>query len=282
MATVTIRSLELPSGEVIPILGQGTWHLGEDPSRRDEEIEALRVGIDLGLTLIDTAEMYGNGATEVLVGDAIVGRRERVFLVSKVLPQHATVEGMFAACTASLTRLGTDWLDLYLLHWRGPVPLEETIEGFGALMGAGMINHWGVSNFDLSDLSELMRLPGGTAVETNQVLYNLARRGVEFDLLPASNAAGLPLMAYSPVDQGRLLDNPVLRRVAATHEATPAQVALAWVLRHDGVNAIPRSGAPEHVRENHAALDLELTDRDLALLDQAFPPPLGPQPLELL
>jgi diketogulonate reductase-like aldo/keto reductase len=256
--------------------------MGEDKSRWDEEIEALRLGIELGMTLIDTAEMYGDGASELLVGDAIVGRREQVFLTSKVLPQHATVKGMVAACDASLTRLGTDWLDLYLLHWRGTVPLEQTIEGFAVLQDAGKINHWGVSNFGISDLGELLRLPGGHAVEMNQVLYNLAHRGIEYDLLPMCREAGLPIQAYTPIGQGRLLDHAVLRQLAAAHDATPAQIALAWVLRQDGVNAIPKASKPQHVRDNRAALEIELSDSDLALLDQAFPPPTGPRPLEML
>jgi diketogulonate reductase-like aldo/keto reductase len=277
-----IRMTTLPSGETVPVLGQGTWHLGEHPRRRREEIAALRPGLDLGMTLIDTAEMYGEGAAEELVGEAIAGRREEVFLVTKVLPQHATVRGTIAACEGSLRRLNTDVIDLYLLHWRGTVPLDETLEAFQALAEAEKIRYWGVSNFDVADMEELVSLPGGDDVATDQVLYNLTRRGIEWDLLPWCPERGIPVMAYSPIEQGRLLDDPALHRVAARHRATPAQVALAWVLRVEGVIAIPRAGMPEHVRDNRAALDIRLTEQDLAELDRAFPPPRGKQPLETL
>ncbi|HEU4642712.1 MAG TPA: aldo/keto reductase [Gemmatimonadaceae bacterium] len=282
MLAAVVRTTKLPSGERVPVLGQGTWHLAEHAHRRAEEIAAIRLGLDLGMTLIDTAEMYADGAAEELVGEAIAGRREEVFLVSKVLPQHATRRGTIAACERSLRRLGTDWVDLYLLHWRGTVPLEETLDGFRALERANRIRHWGVSNFDVSDMEELVGLPGGTAVATDQVLYNLSRRGIEWDLLPWCFGRGIPIMAYSPIEQGRLLGDRTLREVAARHGATPAQVALAWVLRRDGIIAIPRAGTPEHVRENRAALELQLTAQDLAALDRAFPPPDGPRPLEML
>jgi diketogulonate reductase-like aldo/keto reductase len=275
-------TVELPSGELIPKLGQGTWHLGEDPARRDEEIVSLRLGIELGLTLIDTAELYGDGQAELVVGDAIVRRRELVFLVDKVLPHHAHTRGTIEACDESLTRLGTDWIDLYLLHWRGGIPLEETIEGFAALLGAGKIRHWGVSNFDVDDLEELVSLPGGHAVENDQVLYNLAQRGIEYDLLPWCRERGLPVTAYSPLAQGRLLGEPVLAAVAARHRSTPAQIALAWVLAQDGVCAVAKAARPEHVRENRAALDIRLTGQDLAELDGAFPPPVRKLPLSVL
>jgi diketogulonate reductase-like aldo/keto reductase len=267
-------TVSLPSGDRMPTLGQGTWYLGERRARRESELAALRLGLDLGLSMIDTAEMYGDGAAETLVGEAITGRRDEVFLVSKVLPHHASRTGTVAACEASLRRLGTDRLDLYLLHWPGPHPLPETVAAFEDLRTAGRIRHWGVSNFDLSDLSEL---PPGAAAD--QVLYNLSRRGIEYDLLPSG---GVPIMAYTPIEQGRILGNRVLRRVAERHDATPARIALAWVLRHDGVAAIPRSGDPAHVRDNHAALDVRLTGEDLAELDAAFPPPTGPTPLEVL
>ncbi len=264
------------------MLGLGTWHMAEDGRRRDEELSALRLGLDLGLALIDTAEMYGDGDAEELVGEAIRGRRDDVFLVSKVLPRHAGAEATVRACEASLRRLGTDRLDLYLLHWRGSTPLDETLEGFATLVDEGKVRHWGVSNFDRSDMDELVGLPGGEAVATDQVLYNLGRRGIEFDLLPWCQDRRLPIMAYSPIEQGRLLEHPELQSVAARHDATAAQVALAWVLRHDGVVTVPKAGTPAHVRENHAALELELTKEDLDELDAAFPPPTGPQPLELL
>jgi diketogulonate reductase-like aldo/keto reductase len=276
------RVATLPSGEVVAALGQGTWYLGEDPRRRAAEITALRLGLDLGLTVVDTAEMYGDGAAEALVGEAIAGRRDEVFLVDKVLPHHATRAGTVRACQESLLRLGTDRIDLYLLHWRGRVPLAETLAGFADLLDAGAIRHWGVSNFDRDDMNELYGTPGGETVATDQVLYNLTRRGPEYDLLPWCAEHGVPVMAYSPIEQGRLLGRPALVAVADRHRATPAQVALAWVLRREGTIAIPRSANPEHVRENAAARDIELTADDLAVLDAAFPPPRRPQPLEML
>jgi diketogulonate reductase-like aldo/keto reductase len=272
----------LPSGEPVPVVGQGTWRFAEDPARAREEIDALRLGLDLGMTLIDTAEMYADGRAERLVGQAIAGRRDEVFLVSKVLPQHATREGMAAACRDSLRRLATDVLDLYLLHWRGRVPLEETVEGFLALQRAGAIRHWGVSNFALVDMAELFTIPEGRACATDQVLFNLAHRSIEWDLLDWCRERGLPVMAYSPIEQGRLLGHPVLHELASEHGATPAQIALAWVLHHEGVVAIPRSDSPEHIEENRAAVDLRLEGHDWARLNDAFPPPVGPQPLEVL
>jgi diketogulonate reductase-like aldo/keto reductase len=256
--------------------------MAEDARRREEEIAALRLGLDLGMTVIDIAEMYADGAAEELVGEALAGRRDEAFLVSKVLPQNATRRGTIAACECSLHRLGTDQLDLYLLHWRGQIPLEETLDAFATLVRTGKIRFWGVSNFDVSDLEELLNLPGGATVTTDQVLYNLTRRGIEYDLLPWCRERGLPIMAYSPIEQGRLLGHPALGEVAARHGATPAQIALAWVLRHDGLNTIPRAGTTAHVRENHAALDVHLTEQDLAQLDRAFPAPTGLRPLEVL
>jgi diketogulonate reductase-like aldo/keto reductase len=274
-----VRTTSLPSGERVPVLGQGTWHLGEGRHPRVAEIEALRCGLDLGLTLLDTAEMYGDGTGERLVGEAIAGRRDETFLVSKVLPHHATEAGTVAACEASLRRLGTDRLDLYLLHWRGRVPLRATLRGFERLLNAGRIRYWGVSNFDVADLAELVRLPGGRRVATDQVLYNLAHQEIEYDLMPWCLQAGLPIMAYSPFEQGRLLRHPTVRAVAARHGATAAQAALAWVLDHEGVIAIPEAGTPEHVEENRAAVDLRLTPEDLAELLEVLPPPSGPRPL---
>jgi len=282
MAASGVRTLSLPLGESIPVLGQGTWHLAEQPDRRDVELASLRLGLDLGLRLIDTAEMYADGAAEELVGEAIDGRRDEVFLVTKVLPSHATRREAILACERSLRRLGTDWIDLYLLHWRGVTLLEETLDAFAQLVEVGKIKFWGVSNFDVSDMEELMATPGGPRAQTDQVLYNLSRRGIEWNLLPWCRAGALPVMAYSPIEQGRLLDHPVLGRVAERHGATPAQVALAWVLHQDGVCAIPRAGTPGHVRENRAALDLILTADDLRMLAGAFPPPSRPQPLESL
>jgi diketogulonate reductase-like aldo/keto reductase len=274
--------ITLPSSEEIPALGQGTWGMAEDPRRRDDEIAALRTGIDLGLTVIDTAELYADGGTEELVAEAIANRRDEVFLISKVAPTNASREDTLAACEQSLRRLQTDRIDLYLLHWRGPGPLDETVAAFTELITQGQIRHWGVSNFDLPDLVELTSVAGGTAVETDQVLYNLGRRGIEADLLPRCLDAGLPVMAYAPFERGRMLDHPALAQVADRHGATPAQVGLAWVLRQDAVCTIPRASTPEHVRENRAAAELTLTDDDLLELDQAFPPPAGPRPLETL
>ncbi|MFE5033893.1 aldo/keto reductase [Streptomyces sp. NPDC056683] len=281
MSAASARTIALPSGEEIPALGQGTWYLGEDPARREQEIAALRLGVDLGMTVVDTAEMYGDGAAEELVGEALRGRREEVFLVSKVLPGHADRSGTVAACEDSLRRLRTERLDLYLLHWRGRWPLEETLAGFTDLMEAGKIRYWGVSNLDVADMAALTTLPGGDAAAVDQVLYNLSRRGIEWDLLPWCRQAGVTVMAYSPVEQGRILEAEALDAVARALGATPAQVALAWVLEQ-GVAAIPRSGSPDHVRENRGAVDLRLPPEALDALDEAFPPPGGPTPLEML
>jgi diketogulonate reductase-like aldo/keto reductase len=277
-----MRMTKLPSGEAVSALGQGTWYMGDLPARRAAELAALRAGMDLGMTLIDTAEMYGDGAAERLVGEAIAGRRDSAFIVSKVLPHHATRRGTVAACEASLKRLATDRIDLYLLHWRGGVPLGETLAGFDDLQRAGKIRQWGVSNFDVDDMRELRAVAGGAAVAVNQVLYNLTRRGIEFDLLPQCAASGVPLMAYSPVEQGRLLRDPTLATIATRHEATPAAIALAWVLRQPGMIAIPKASSAAHVQDNHAALDIQLNDDDLAALDRAFAPPRSKQPLEMI
>ncbi len=277
-----VPTTALPGGEAVPVLGQGTWNMAEGQRPAREEIAALQLGLDLGMTLIDTAEMYADGGAEELTGQALAGRRDEAFLVSKVLPSHATRRATVAACEASLRRLATDRIDLYLLHWRGGTPLAETLEAFQHLTAAGKIRHWGVSNLDLSDMEELVGLPGGTAVATNQVLYNLTRRGIEYDLLPWCRQRRLPIMAYSPIEQGRMLRNPALREVAGRHGATAAQVALAWLLRQDGVIAIPKASTPEHVRENRAALDITLTPDDLATLDRAFPPPTSAEPLAML
>jgi diketogulonate reductase-like aldo/keto reductase len=278
----SVQSTKLPpSGERVPVLGQGTWGFAEDPRRRNDEIAALRLGLDLGMTLVDTAEMYADGAAEILVGEAITGRRNEVFLVSKILPENATRHGTIKSCERSLRRLETDRLDLYLLHWRGAVPLEETLEGFDALLRAGKVRHWGVSNFDLPDMIEVFGL-ADDAVSTDQVLYNLTRRGIEYDLMLWCHEHRIPIMAYSPIEQGRLLNNRALKTIAARHQATPATVVLAWVLRQEGVIAIPKASSEAHVRENCAALNLRLTEQDLADLDRAFPPPQGPQPLEMI
>ncbi|MCX4729087.1 aldo/keto reductase [Streptomyces sp. NBC_00963] len=274
-----MRTVTLPSGAAVPALGQGTWYMGDDRARRPGELAALRRGIDLGMTLIDTAEMYGSGAAEELVGEAIRGRRDEVFLVSKVLPSNADARGTVDACRASLRRLGTDRIDLYLLHWRGGVPLAETVEAFEALVADGSIGSWGVSNLDVDDLDDL---PEKARPQTDQVLYNLTRRGPEHALFPRCRDLSVPVMAYSPVEQGRLLGHEALRAVASAHGSTPAQVALSWVLRHEDVIAIPKASSVAHVEENRAALDLRLTDDDLRTLDAAFPPPARKEPLEIL
>ena len=277
-----MRTVKLPSGERIPVLGQGTWHLAEVAARRDEEILALRRGLDLGMTVIDTAEMYADGEAEKLVREAIAGRRDEVFLVSKLLPHHGTARGTVAACEGSLRRLGTDRIDLYLLHWRGRVPLADTVEAFGGLQQAGLIRYWGVSNFDAPDMKELTALPGGLEVGTDQVLYNLSRRGPELNLFPLLRELRVPIMAYSPIEQGRILRHPVLREIAELHHATPAQIALAWVLRRDDVCAIPRASRLEHTNENRAAADIQLDQADLSQLDQEFARPERVRPLEML
>jgi diketogulonate reductase-like aldo/keto reductase len=277
-----VPKVSLPSGEAVPQLGQGTWGMGESGRKRQEEVAALRLGLDLGMTLIDTAEMYANGGAEEVVAEAIEGRRDEVFLVTKVLPENATRAGTIAACERSLKRLRTDRIDLYLLHWRGRIGLEETLAGFAALIEAGAIRLWGVSNFDVGDMEELLALPGGDACATNQVLYNLRRRGIEYGLLPWCRGRSVPIMAYSPIEQGRLLRERTLTSVAVRHRATPAEIALAWVLRQTDMMVIPKAANEAHVRENRAALDLKLTDTDLAELDRGFPPPRGPRPLELL
>jgi diketogulonate reductase-like aldo/keto reductase len=275
-------SVTFRNGEAVPALGQGTWRMAEARSRRAEEIEALRLGIELGMTLIDTAEMYGEGAAEELVGEAVADCRERVFLVSKVYPHHASRRGVAEACARSLERLGTDRIDLYLLHWRGGTPLAETVAGFEDLRRSGAIRHWGVSNFDAGDLDELTRVPGGEQCAANQVLYNVTRRGPEFDLLPRMAARRMPLMAYSPVEQGRLPRSGVLHDLARRHGASPFRIALAWLLLRPGLVAIPKAASPAHVRDNHRALDLVLGPDDLAAIDAAFPPPARKRPLEMI
>ncbi|MGW9637099.1 aldo/keto reductase [Nocardiopsis alba] len=278
-----MRDLNTPSGErPLPVLGQGTWGMGETASARADEVAALRHGLDLGLGLIDTAEMYGSGGSEEVVGEAIRGRRDEVFLVSKVLPHNADRSGTVAACERSLRRLGTDHLDLYLLHWRGGHPLEETLEAFAELRDAGKIGAFGVSNLDTDDMRELRSVPGGEECATDQILYNLTRRGPEFDLLPWCREHGIPVMAYSPIEQGRLLGDEVLGRIAEEHEASPAQVALAWILTDRNLCAIPKASRIEHVEANRAALDLRLTSDDLKALDERFPAPTGKVPLEIL
>jgi diketogulonate reductase-like aldo/keto reductase len=277
----SMRMVSLPGGEQVPCLGQGTWKMGERPDRRADEIAALRAGIDLGMALVDTAEMYGDGATEELVGEAIAGMRDRVFLVSKAYPQNASHDRLGISCEASLKRLGTDRLDLYLLHWRGRVPLAETVEAMEALQRAGKIRHWGVSNLDTDEMMELVDA-GGTACVTDQILYNLTRRGPDRHLLPWLAEKEISVMAYSPVEQGRLVRNKALSGVAAEIGLTRTQVALAWTLRHPNVISIPKAGHVSHVRENRAAADVVLDATMLARIDAAFPPPRQSVALEML
>jgi aldehyde reductase len=277
-----MKQVRMPSGETVPALGQGTWCMGEQPALRRQEIASLQAGLDAGLRLIDTAEMYGEGRTESLVGEAIAGRRDEVFLVSKVYPHNASRKGMRAACTNSLRRLKTDRIDLYLLHWSGSVPLEETLEAFGRLQEDGDIRTWGVSNLDLRSMQALWALRGGPEVQTNQLLYNLMRRGIEWDLLPWLRERGVPVMAYSPLEQGRLPEHRGLLQLARRHGLTAAQAALGWLLAKDDVIAIPKTATPARLAENLAALTRPLDAAALAELDRLFPPPRGPAPLEML
>ena len=274
-------TVRLPDGTEVSALGQGTWRFGEGQRPAREEADALRLGIDLGMTLIDTAEMYGEGTAEQVVADAIAGQRDAAFVVSKVYPHNATRKGTLAACERSLKRLRTDHIDLYLLHWRGAAPLSETVAAFETLRGSGKIRHWGVSNLDADDMAELAEISAACA--TDQVLYNPENRGIEFDLLPWSAARRMPIMAYSPVGQaGRLLRAPALAQIATRHGATPAQIAIAWSLRRPDVIAIPKSGDAGHVRLNAAAAAIALTAEDLAAIDAAWPPPRRKQSLAML
>jgi diketogulonate reductase-like aldo/keto reductase len=277
-----MRTIELRSGQKMPVLGQGTWGFGERGKGRAEAVAALRHGIDRGMTLIDTAEMYGEGGAEEIVGEAIAGRRDEIFLVSKVYPHNASRKGAIAACERSLKRLATDRIDVYLLHWRGGETLADTIAAFETLQRDGKIGSYGVSNFDTDDMAELWRVPGGDATTTNQVLYNLARRGAAFDLLPWCRSHGVPIMAYSPIEQARMLSHAGLKKLAAKRGVTPAQLALAWLLHQDGVVVIPKAGQIKHVDENAAALDIKLSAAELAALDREFPPPKRKAPLAML
>ena len=275
-----MRTVSLPSGEQVPCLGQGTWYMGDKRSAMRAEADALRLGIDLGMTLIDTAEMYADGGAEEVVALAAAGQRDRVFIVSKVYPQNASRDGVPAACARSLKRLNTDRIDLYLLHWRGGYPLAETVDAFEKLREEGKIRHWGVSNFDTSDMGEL----GGDACAANQVLYHPDSRGIEFDLLPWCARQGVAVMAYSPLSHSpsRLLRSPALTTVAARHGVSAAQIALAWGVRHPHVISIPKASNPAHVRENAAAAGIVLTAEDLAAIDAAHKPPARKVALDLL
>lgn len=287
MQPAALPEIVFPSGETRPALGVGTWRLGEDAARRAAEVASLRLALELGFRVFDTAEMYGDGGAERALGQALdaacrggLARRE-LFVVSKVLPQHASERGVQAACEASLRRLQLEQIDLFLLHWRGGVPLAETVRGFEQLQRRGLIRLWGVSNFDADDMRELFAVPGGRACATNQVYYSLGERGVEFDLLPWQRVHQMPLMAYCPFDQGALVDHPALRPVAERHRATPSQVALAWLLQQGGVMPIPKAGHALHLRHNWAAQQLQLSDADRVELDRTFAPPQRRTPLAM-
>lgn len=282
-----MTTVELPSGHTMPVLGMGTWRMGENHRRQEAEVTALRRGMSLGLTLIDTAEMYGEGGAEEVVAEAISSAdRTNLFLVSKVYPHNASSQGVVAACDRSLARLGTDYLDLYLLHWRGDVPIAETMAAFQQLQAAGKIRDYGVSNFDVDDMTEAMSVPRGEAIATNQILYNLSRRGIEIDLLPWCRERNIPVMAYSPIEQGRLLSNSrhsgALQQIAKEKGVADAQVAIAWLLHQPGVVVIPKASKIGHVEQNYAALDISLSAEELLRLEKAFPKPARPIPLEML
>jgi diketogulonate reductase-like aldo/keto reductase len=279
--TDSLPQVTLPDGERVPAFGQGTWHMGDDRRRAAEEMAALKLGIDLGLTLIDTAEMYGSGAAEEVVAEAAQGQRDRLFIVSKVLPYNSSQKGVIEACERSLRRLKTDRIDLYLLHWPSQHPLAGTVEAFEALKAGGKIRHWGVSNFDVAEMEELFEV-GGETCAANQVLYNLTRRGPEYDLFGWQVARKIPVMAYSPVEQGRLARNRELQKVAEAHKATPAQIAIAFTLLRDDVISIPKATDPDHVRQNAAATDIKLTAADIEKLNSAFPPPRRKSGLEMI
>jgi len=277
-----MREVTLPDGTQVPALGQGTWHMGERGGAAKAEVAALKLGIELGMTLIDTAEMYGNGGAEEVVAEASAGQRDKLFIVSKVYPHNASRDGVPAACERSLKRLRTDRIDLYLLHWQGSHPLADTVEAFEKLRAAGKIRYWGVSNFDTNDMQRLVRLPHGADCATNQVLYHIGSRGVEFELLPWCAENKMPVMAYSPVGQGgSLLRSKALAAVAKRHDATPAQIAIAWTMRHANVISIPKASEPSHVRQNAVAGSISLTEADLAEIDAAHPPPSRKQSLDI-
>jgi diketogulonate reductase-like aldo/keto reductase len=275
-----MKKIQLQSGIALPVLGQGTWKMGESQANWQKEIDALHLGFDLGMTLIDTAEYYGKA--EDLVGEAVEGIRKEIIIVSKVMPSNATREGTLAACERSLRRLKTDFIDIYLLHWKGAVPFSETLEAFRLLKSSGKIRHYGVSNFDLSAMEKAVHLPGGEEILTNQVLYNLSHRGIEWDLLPWCQSMNIPIMAYSPFDEGRLLNHPLLKEISASLFATPAQIALAWLLQQKDVIAIPKTGNVDRIRENYAALDLKLSEESMIKLNTIFPPPTKKMHLEII
>ncbi len=277
-----MKTVTLPDATKLPALGIGTWRMGENASARTDEIAAIRYAMDQGITLIDTAEMYGEGGAEEVLGEAMTGQREKLFIVSKVYPHNASHDGVITACERSLKRLGTGHIDLYLLHWPGSIPLAETISGFEHLKDTGKIRYWGVSNFAIDRMQELAALEAGNHCAANQVLYHLGMRGIEWDLLPWCNARTMPVMAYSPLGQGEILDHPALAKIASKHEVAPATIAIAWTLRDNNVISIPKSSQPAHLDQNLAALEVSLDTSDLAALDGAFPPPDAPEPLHMI
>ena len=274
-------TVRLPAGIDIPRLGLGTWRMGEHAASRDAEIAALRRGLDAGIRLIDTAEMYGEGGAEKIIAQALSGRRDQVFLVSKVYPHNASRRGTVDACERSLRRLATDRIDLYLLHWRGEHPLAETVEAFESLVASGKIRYWGVSNLDLEDMTELVRVHGGERCQVNQLYYNLAHRGIENVVLPWQRERGIATMAYSPIDQGRLIKHPQLVRIARSAGTTPARLALAWLLRQSDVITIPKATRTAHLDDCLGAMEATLDAATLAALDAAFPMPHSRGPLEM-
>lgn len=276
-----MRQATLKSGDKVPVLGVGTWRMGERKAERASEVAAIKLALDLGIRLVDTAEMYGEGGAEEMLSEALAGRRDEIFLVSKVYPHNASRKGVLAACERSLKRLKTDRLDLYLLHWPGSVPIEETIGAFETLVKDGKIRQWGVSNFDAGGTASVVRAPDGNNCASNQVLYHLGSRGIEWKLLDECRKANVMVMAYSPLGQGPLLRKPALRAIADKHGVAPAAIALAWVLRHPGVITIPKAVKPEHVKANMKALDVELDAEDFKALDAAFPPPRRAEPLDM-
>jgi diketogulonate reductase-like aldo/keto reductase len=276
-----MKTVTLPSGEKLPALGLGTWHMGESAGRRKDEVAALKAGIDAGLTVIDTAEMYADGGAERVVAEAIAGRRNDVFLVSKVLPSNASFKGTLAACERSLARLGTNVIDLYLLHWRGGTPLADTVRAFEHLKQDGLIRHWGVSNFDTDDMEELAGTPNGNRCMANQVQFNLTSRGVEWDLLPWQQKRSMPLMAYCPLGGGDLVDHPALVPLSKKHGATPAAIAIAFLLSKPGVQAIPKTSKASRVPELAKGRDITLDDEDYTVLNRVFPPPRRKQGLAM-
>ncbi|WLT09761.1 aldo/keto reductase [Bartonella apihabitans] len=277
-----MKTVTFPNCSIVPALGQGTWGMGEGISPAETEADSLRAGLDLGLKLIDTAEMYGNGGSERVVGKALVGRRDDAFVVSKVLPSHASRKGTIEACERSLKNLKIEQIDLYLLHWQSSVPLSETVEALEKLVTQGKIGAWGVSNFDTALMENLAEIAPKGHIATNQILYNLSRRGPEFDLIPWCENHNIPVMAYAPIEQGRIMKNHDLLELAGKLNVAPSVLALAWVIRNPLMIAIPKTSSVKHLRENAKALAITLDHEVLQALDEIFLPPTRKQPLEVI